>query len=473
MFRRILAALLVAGAIAGFYANPLKLSIDVGELADPSQVTAQARDLSLVCPGALFRAGGSTGTSLSVSRTGSATLTGFFDGQPQLTLVEQRLVQGAPLVSGLVNDTLVEAKSITVQDPQGLAAQGSALLSATQVQKVAVSNLAGLASSNCIRPSSDAWLIGGDTSPGRETLIILSNPTSVDSTVNLEILGPGGPIVAPGLSSISVPKFKTTVIPISGLAPNLSTFAVHVVSSGGSLGTWLQVRTMRGLVAGGVELVGPAVDAAKSLVVPGIFLRGTADAAKLVSANDAYADLTPMLRITSTSSKPATVTAQFLGTNDKTYGTVIQQVVAPNSTVDIAITGLADGDYVALIDSSEPVRAAIRLSRTKAKQTDFAWAPAVAPLTNRVVFNSPAGAITKLAIANPGKTTATVTVGTRTVTIAPAASVSLVATAGQSTAMKSSVPVAASQVIDVGGLVSVLPVLDYKNLGGVLKVLVR
>lgn len=473
MFKRILALLLVSGAVAGFWLNPVGLSTQIGDSVQPISVTAQARDLSVVCPGALFRAGGSSGTSLQVTRAGVATLGGFFASTPTIRLVERRVVPDAPTVAGILNGPISDAKSITVQDPQGTAAQGSSLLSVSQVQKASLSNLAGLAAANCVRPSSDNWLVGGDTSPGRETLLILSNPTDVDSSVNLEIIGSGGPIVAPGLTSISVPKAKTTVIPISGVAPNLSTFAIHVVSSGGALGTWLQVRTMRGLVAGGVDLIGPSAEPAKSLVVPGVFLRGVADATKLSAANPAYSDLTPMLRITSTSTKQTTVTAQLLGASAKTDGTVIQQVVAPNTTIDIPITGLADGDYVALIDSNEPIRAAIRFSRTKAKQTDLAWAPAVAPLKNKLVFNAPAGAITKLAIANNGKLAATVTVGTQTINVPAASSVSVVVTAGRSTAISSNVPVSATEVIDVGGLVAVVPVVDYKNLGGQLNVLVR
>jgi Family of unknown function (DUF5719) len=473
MFRRLLSALLLVGAIVGFAINPLTLKLQVGETAAPIQVTAQPRDLSLVCPGAVFRAGGSTGTSLELTRAGSATVSGFFDAQAGLKLVEQRLNPEAPILGGLVNDSIAEAKSLTVQDPAGSAKQGSALLSATQVQKVALSNLSGLAAANCIRPSSDAWLVGGDTSPGRETILVLSNPSNVDSSVNLEVVSTGGPIAAPGLSSISVPKLKTVAIALSGIAPNLSTFSVHVVSNGGALGTWLQTRTIRGLTPGGIDFVGPSSDPAKSLAIPGVFLRGTAAAAKLDKVNPAYDDLAPMLRITSTSSRETTVTAQILGTNAKTFGTVIQQVVAPYSTVDLPITGLADGDYVALIDSKEPVRAAIRLSRTKGSQTDFAWVPAVAPQKDRLVFNAPAGAITKLAVANPGKQSATVTVGSSSFTLAPASSVSIVVTAGRSTSISSTAPVSASEVIDLEGLVSVVPVIDYRNLGGSLEVVVH
>jgi hypothetical protein len=39
--------------------------------------------------------------------------------------------------------------------------------------------------------------------------------------------------------------------------------------------------------------------------------------------------------------------------------------------------------------------------------------------------------------------------------------------------LKSDVPVSATVVIDVDGFISVVPVIDYKNLGGKLEVLVR
>ncbi len=473
MFRRSLALVVVLAASIGFYLNGASFEYAISSPPSPILVVTQAKDLTLVCPGAVFQAGGNSGTSLNVGRVGSATLSGRFASQPGLLLQEQRLNGVLGVTTGKVNDTLTAASALTVVDQTGKAIQGSAMLSGVQVQKVAAPNLSGLAAANCVRPSSDSWLVGGSTSPGRETLVVLSNPTGVDSTVNLELIGTGGTVAAPGLSSISVPKLKTAVIPISGLAPNLSTFAVHVVSSGGALGTWLETRTIRGLTPGGVDFVGPSADPAKSLSIPGIFIRGSVDAAKLIRLNDAYSDLVPMLRITSTSTKDATVTAQFLGSSAKTFGTVVQQVVAANSSLDIPITGLVDGNYVAFINSSQPIRASIRLSRTKGAQTDFAWAPAVAALARAVAFNAPAGAISKLSIANPGRTPAVVNVGASNYTIPPSTAITVSVPAGAGSQISSNVPVSASLVIDVGGLISVVPVIDYKNLGGQLSVLVR
>jgi len=473
MFRRALALMLILAAATGFYLNGASFEFAISSPPSPILVVTQAKDLTLVCPGAVFQAGGNSGTSLNVGRVGSATLSGRFESERGLTLQAQRLTGVPGVTAGKVNDTLTAASALTVIDQTGRAIQGSALLSGIQLQKVAAPNIAGLAAANCVRPSSDTWLVGGSTSPGRETLVVLSNPTSVDSTVNLELIGTGGTVAAPGLSSISVPKLKTAVIPISGLAPNLSTFSVHVVSSGGALGTWLETRTIRGLAPGGVDFIGPSADPSKALSIPGIFIRGSVDATKLMRVNDAYSDLVPMLRITSTSSKDATVTAQFLGSSAKTFGAVVQQVVAANSSLDIPITGLADGNYAAFINSSQPIRASLRLSRTKGSQTDFAWAPSVAASARAVAFNAPAGAISKLSIANPGKVSALVHVGSATYNVPPATAVTLTAPAGTGSIIYANVPVSASLVIDVGGLISVVPVIDYKNLGGQLSVLVR
>ncbi len=473
MVRRIFAALFVVAALIGFYLNPLQIGLEVGSRPVANEVTTQARDLSLVCPGALYQVGGKSGTSLEVVRAGSAKLAGNFEGGTSLKLVERRLVGEAETVTGSLSNTLVDAKSLTVQDPTGSAAQGSQLLNALQVQSAKLNNLAGLAAANCIRPSSDSWLIGGDTGSGRETLLVMSNPTDVDATVNIEILGPGGKIESPGMSSISVPKNKTTVLPISGVAPNLATFAVHVVSKGGSLGTWLQQRTVRGLVPGGVDFIAPTTQADTRLAIPGVYLRGVADAGKLMKANDSYIDLVPTLRVTSTSNENTTVTAQILGSNEATFGTVIQEVVPPNATIDIPINGLRDGDYVAFVDATSPVRAALRLSRTKATQTDFTWLPAVTASSNQLGFTAPAVAITKIAIANPGEKPAQVRVGSRRFTLAAAATETLLIPAGSSGSISSDVPVSATLIIDIDGTVASVPVIDYQNLGGLISILVR
>jgi hypothetical protein len=473
MLRRLLAFALVAGATIGLYLNPAHVIFYIGDSAQPATVSTAPRDLSVVCPGALYQAGGANGTSLVVTRVGAASLIGRFANRQGVNLLEQALVKDSSATAGSLSGSRGDSVSFTAHDPSGIATQGSALLQAAQYQKVGAANLSGLAAANCVRPTADAWLVGGDTSSGRETLLIMANPSQVDSTVNLEILGSGGPIEAPGLSSISVPALQTTVVAISSVAPNLATFAVHVVASGGPVGAWLETRTVRGLTAGGVDYVGASIPAAKSLVIPGIFLRSTAAAAALQNLGDSYSDLQPVLRIANASSKDSTVTAQFLGVSAKSFGTVLQQDVAAHTVVDVPITGLQDGDYVALLRSDSPVRAAIRFARVKAKLTDTAWAVAAEANSGSVGYSVPAGSISKLSIVNPGKSVATVSVGATKVSVPANSSVSLTLPAGSSGLLTSDLPVAASLVIDIDSNIAVLPLLEYRNLGGSLKILVR
>lgn len=466
MIRRTLGLLLALGALVAALFNPFVVPITVGEASPELTVSAKARDLNLVCAGALFQSGGTSGTSLTATRIGAASLSGAFDGD------------GISLIGGDAPPTrFIAPRSYVAVDPSGSVEQSSSLLNLLQSQAVAASNLGGFAASNCIRPSSDTWLVGGDTSPGRETLLLLTNATEVDSTVDLEIVGPLGKISAPGLSSISVPAGKTTVTPISSLATNLSTFSVHVTVRGGALGTWLQQRTMRSLKVGGVDLIAPSIDPATTVVIPGVFLRGSSDAEKLISLAGSYSDLRPVLRLSNTTATTASVTAQILGATASTYGTVIQQNVEPGTTIDVPISGLADGDYYAIVTSSQPVRAAIRFSRTKVAANDFAWASASDAFTAERGISAPAGSISKLSIVNANKKVAHVTLrssaGTVTLNIGAQGTKSIVVPAGSVIYLSADLPVSASEVIDVNGSVAVVAVIDYRNLGGQIAIRVR
>lgn len=465
MIRRYFALVFVVALVAIGLLNPMQLGVKLGEGAPTLETSVQAKDLTLVCPGSVFQTGGSSGTSLKTLRLGSAAV---FGGITNKSL---------ELLGGPVSGRIISARAFTALDPKGEAIQGSALLNASQYQLVATKNMAGLAAANCMRPISDAWLVGGDSSIGRDTLLVLTNPSLVDSTVDLQILGSGGSISAPGLSSISVPAGKTTVIPVSSLAPNLATFSLHVKAVGGALGIWMQQRTIRSLQPGGVDFISPATDAAKSVLIPGIYLRGVADAEKLVALNKDYVDLRPMLRLSNSTDKDANVTAQILGANSKTFGTVVQKLVPANSTVDVTISGLDQGDYFAIVDSSEPIRASVRIARTKKTQNDFTWLQAADAFTAERAVATPSGSISKLALVNGGSVSSVVTVRiggvTSTYTVRAKSTLSVVATPGLTSFVSASEPISANVVVDIDGMVGAVGVIDYKNLGGTVAITIR
>ncbi len=458
--KRIIALALVVLGIASLVWFAPKFSFTVGELPKADTLKVKAQNLSLICPGGAYQTGGASGTKVGAfAPVGNPEVNSDFNG---------------PIGTSMV----VNGSQLTAIDPAGMAEQNSLLLNANQIQSVAADGLSGLTGSACQPASNNLWFVGGDTSTGRESLLIVKNPTKVDSTVSLEIFNQRGKITGSGMTGISVPAGKTTVIPLASYVPKTNTFTTHLISHGGLVAAWLQQKTIRGLATGGVDYVSPASEFGTTQVIPGVFIRGSADAAKL-SKNPDYADLVPTLRVFVPGSKAATVTAQVLGSTPKTYGTVVRQTIAGGTTADIALPGLQDGDFVAMVKSDVPIGSAIRLHRVVKSKVDFAWLIAAQAQSNPVAFSVPTSGISKLSIANPesspidlnlvqaGKAPATFKVpadGQLTLTFAPGAKVQI---SGGAKAIFGNL------IVDVSGSIAAIPLVDYKNAGGQVDVMVR
>lgn len=440
MLKRILALIVVASSAAALVVFAPNLDLPIAGLAGSEDLQVKAKNLSLVCPGAIYQ--NDPNKIGEFSQTGKASISRDFS---------------APAGTELVSEDGV----LTVLDPQGVAPQGSALLTANQTQLVSTSSANGLAGAACQNPSSDLWLVGGSTSTGRESLLIIRNPSPVDATVDLEIYGEEGRLELPGLSGLAVTAGKTLVLPVAGLAPKAKTFVTHVTSKGGVIAAWLQVKSVRGLAAAGLDYVSPSIGASQSQVIPGIFIRGAADAAALASANADYADLAQTIRVFVPGEKEANIKVQILGANAKTFGTVILQTLKPGAVTDVSISGLTDGDYVAVLESDVPVQSAARLSRTdktKVPATDFTWLQAAQGIDGARVISIPAVGISKLSIVDP------ITAQVQTVLVAPGSTYKF---------DKPATTLYANLILDVGGMVTNIPVIDYKNAGGAVKVSVR
>jgi hypothetical protein len=441
MFKKISILLLIVGALVGGTLLAPNLNIQIGTVPESSELAVKARDLKLACPGPLYKAGGASGTTLGkFAPVGEANYASSFNA------------------NGLASLETVEGV-FTVRAQSDSVNQGSELLNASQYQNASGATLQGLAATNCQLPSNDLWLLGADTTTGREALLILRNTSDVDATVSLEIFTEAGAIEAPGLNGIAVVAGKSTVIPLSGVVPKTKSFMTHVISKGGAIAAWIQQRTVRGLSAGGVDYISPSTQFAKNLVVPGIFIRGSKVAAKLIEANDNYKDLTPIIRVFVPGEQQATVTVQVAGANAKTFGTVVRETIKPGTVMDLEIAGLKDGDYVAVVSADVNIQASVRLSRVSSGTApDFTWIPAAEKFTGKRKITAPAVGISKLCIYNEKTGAIEVSV------LAPGATFSF--TGSQN-------PLYANLIVDVDGTVANVSVLDQKNAGGRVAVNVR
>jgi hypothetical protein len=313
-----------------------------------------------------------------------------------------------------------------------------------------------LLGASCQAPSTDIWLLGGDTSTGRETLLLLSNPSSVTATVSLEAIGLGGAKATS--SGISVPAHGSQIVPLASILPETKSLVVHLRSYGSAVAAWLQQRTLRGLQYSGVDWLSPVTGFNTELSIPGVLIRGSKDANALKDSSADYFDLVPTLRIYNPNAKTVKFTAQIFGADAKTFGTVISESVLANST-------------------AESVAAAIRLPRTdktKTPITDFAWLPAAQVLTGVQSISIPKAGISKVAIANPSKTAIDLVVAGSSVRILPNSTAVLLATSGSNLKIDAAgQSFSATVITDLGGSIAALSVVSYQNTGNQIAVLVR
>ncbi|MEI6590616.1 MAG: DUF5719 family protein [Actinomycetes bacterium] len=478
MLRRLLGV----GALLVFIATSFVISapsVPLGDKLFANQVKVNPKDLELVCSGSFYRSGADTGATVNTfSQIGSAALSGHFESSATSSLKVTDF--GGGLVGHNPSGTAVTPLKITASGSNLI--QGSKLLNANQIQLVNDSRAAGLLAAPCLRAESDFWMLAADTSVGRESLLILNNPGSVNATVSIETFGTGGKIPAAGQGGISVPAKGSTVVPIASLAPGLQTLALHVRSSSSAITATLQQKTVRGLVAAGADWSVASSVIGKDLVIPGFLVRGVKALSKLRASSSDYGDLSPVLRIfvPGNAKTNATITAQVVGTNAKTFGTVVRLQVAPGTVTDVPLNGLQDGDYSVLITSDQELRAAVRISRAKldAKPaTDFTWIQAATPISRAVGITIPSVGISKLSIVNGNKSVATVNLVVNGVSSAIAVpsgnSVTVSVPNSASVALSSNLPLGANLIVDVNYSIANLPFVDYENVGSLKRVLVR
>lgn len=449
MFRRILSLVAVL-AVGSFLAIAAKFpTLTVGDAATSQVVTVLPKQPTLVCPGPVFVNGGQSGVTLgSFTQSGSAQVAGVDSGNA--------------LSQTAYGDLVLVGK-----------ATGSKSFNAIQTQFANGKQAFGLSSANCVPGTNGAWLVAGDNSIGREALLVLVNSTDVDATVSLQLYGPSGAIQGAGLSGISAPAGKVTVLPLSSFAPKAETFAVAVSSRGAELGIWLQQKTVRGLTPSGLEMVGVSAEPSKQVSIPGIFLRNTAALNKLAESDANFADVKPILRITAPGEKEVNFTAQLQGADGSSFGTVLQASVPAGSTKDFALVDLTDGNYAMHVEADGAVLASVRYSRLSGNTPDFAWAISVAPSKLNAGFTTPSNGKPKLSVMNPNASKASFTVNGRSYQVEANSNFVVDLSVGQHYVIKSNSLLAASQVIDVNGGVTVSTVLDYQSVGGKIKVNVR
>lgn len=448
-------------------------------------VTPVATDQQRVCPGSVLRPPEADATSTtaavasgSAATTSGSATSGSAGGGPG---VRTSRIQAPDVQGGVSTEPSVLAVAGDVDGaPTDLAGASSEVATA--------SDLAGLAAASCAEATADSWLVGGATTTGRTTFVVLDNPSGVSSTVDLAISGEEGAVSAPGASGITVPAGTRRVLSLAGLAPDLASPAVHVQSRGGQVVARLEQSTVRGLLAGGVDWIGPAAAPATALAMTGLRIDsqsapaapaapGEGEGAPAEDGGSAPGagsdpgtdpDRETAVRILVPGSEDADVSVS-VAPEEGTDGTGTTFTVQADAgrTTDLPVADLPDGRYSVTVQSSVPVTAAVRSVSGAAEggATDFAWLPSAEPLTRDALVSVPAGPAPLLHIRNAGDAAASVTArptdGSEPVALdVPAGSAASVAvTAGRTYLLEGATGLTATVTLAEPGRSAALPVV--------------
>ncbi|WP_308468157.1 DUF5719 family protein [Rathayibacter soli] len=365
--------------------------------AIPSQtVTPVPADQQRTCPGPLLELAADSTDATASSAFGSPA--SVFDASPG-----EAQTSSLKTPDDHLGGHFGAPKVVSVSAKPGESA--APLIAGAQSQTAVQEDLAGFAAAGCGDASRSSWLVAGASDLGQTSLVLLSNPTAVQASVNLSVYAESGEIQAPGAQGILVDAGSQRVIALAGIAPNVKAPVVHVESTGGSVVATLQQSVVRGLTPGGVELAAPTSAPAKHQVISGLVIAGLAAQAGAV---DGYADTMPALRVLVPGGKPATVRVGITPEKGTAGGTSTQATLQPKTAQELPLDNLVNGSFTVTVDADQPVVVAARVSTSGPAGNDFAWYAASDALVGDTMIAVAPGPGATVHLTNPTTTDATV-----------------------------------------------------------------
>jgi hypothetical protein len=297
------------------------------------EVTPDRSDQVLVCAGGAL--GLTRGDNPQVAAVAEPRVRSSGEG-----LIESSVTTSDALGGGAVAVTL----------PQEAPGDGVA---ATQIVRAGTSDVSGLAAAECAPAARSAWLVGGSTTVGRTTWIVITNADAVNATVELRVWGDAGPIVAPGLSGIIVGAGSQRVISLAGIAVGQQSPVVHVASRGGSVSATLQTTVVRGLTPSGLSIITPLDEPALRHVIAALPIIASQSVLEQFTA-DGGTDGLPTLRLLAPDNADAVVSVTLIPVAGGT-GLSTELQLDAGTVRDLPFTGLVDGEYSVVVDSDVPI----------------------------------------------------------------------------------------------------------------------
>ena len=128
----------------------------------------------------------------------------------------------------------------------------------------------GLASVACLGPDTSWWFVGGGSTAGRDSELVLVNPEDTPADVEVSISGPEGLVQTPRLRGLVVEPRSRIVVRLSREAPRLSATAWRVTVRSGRVVAALADRETDGFVPRGADWIPASADPSTRVLIPGV-----------------------------------------------------------------------------------------------------------------------------------------------------------------------------------------------------------
>ena len=168
------------------------------------------------------------------------------------------------VVPGLGDTVQGDALVVTASGPV------AAGLEVEQVSSGEVGPARGLAGLRCEAPRTESWFVGGATTVGRDSTVVLANPDDTPAIVDISVLTRDGAVDQRPGRGITVPPRGRTSYKLDQIAPDKTALAVHVEAERGRVASALSYTSVDGRTEAGADWVPQALPPATRVVVPGL-----------------------------------------------------------------------------------------------------------------------------------------------------------------------------------------------------------
>jgi hypothetical protein len=175
----------------------------------------------------------------------------------------------------------------------------------------------------------------------------------------------------------------------------------------------LHYSIVRGLDADGLAVITAQTQPSELRVIPGLY-SPPEEVLGPLRGKDGYSDVVPLLRVLAPDS-PATVTIRVLRPSLGDVTTLLE--LEAGEVGDLSLDELGSGDFGVVIESTQPVVAAVRVTVGNDLRTDTSWVGSSPAITGDSLFAVPDLSDMKVSIVNPHSTSVSVTLDGRETSI--------------------------------------------------------